>query len=185
MPISTRNSIAVMAFVVVLVGCNARIPNNVTPDEYAVYSEWMKAYFSKSAPSNLYVGSRTFVFDPLSSSGCGNTLHANAGVPWSLIKQLHALGEAEFRLAVYSPGTSLYIPWNYRVVDDWRLAPEQPGSYRLVSFSRVAFDHAHSQALFAFSDTCGGDCGHGGPIYAHKNKGARVFESVAGCVWHY
>ena len=82
---------------------HSHLQNNVTSDEYAVYSEWMKAYFSKGAPSNLYVGSRTFVFDPLSSSGCGNTLHANTGVPWSLIKQLHQLGEAEFRLAVYSP----------------------------------------------------------------------------------
>jgi hypothetical protein len=178
-----RKCLAAIVIVVALAGCSGRIPNNVSPDEYRVYAEWMKAHFSKNAPSNLYIGSRTFVFDPLGPNGCGNAIHDKAGVPWALIKQLHALGEAEYWLPDnYSP-TELRIPWSYKLVDDWRLVSQEPGSYRLVDFSRVAFNIAQSKALFAVSDSSGG-VGRGGAVYAHKKNGAWVFES-GGCNWLY
>jgi hypothetical protein len=178
-----RECLAAIALVVALAGCGGRIPNKVSADEYGVYAEWMKVHFSKNPPSNLYIGSRTFVFDALKTDGCGNAIHDKAGVPWALIKQLHALGEAEYSLPdVYSP-TKLRIPWSYKVVDDWRLVSQEPGLYRLVDFSRVAFDSAYSKALFAVSDTSGG-VGWGGAVYAHKKNGAWVFES-GGCNWAY
>lgn len=179
-----RKGVATVVFVVALAGCNGRIPNNVSSAEYGVYAEWMKAHFSKHAPSNLYISSRTFVFDPLATNGCNNAIHKKAGVPWGLIKQLHALGEAEYRLDVYSPETKLHIPWNYPAVEDWRLISQEPGRYQVVEFSRVAFNRAHSEAFFAVSDVCGGLCGWGGAVYAHKKNGAWMFES-GGCNWLY
>jgi hypothetical protein len=124
------------------------------------------------------------VFDPLETSGCGSAIHDKAGVPWALMKQLHALGEAEYWLPdTYSP-TRLRIPWNYKMVDDWRLVSEESATYRLVAFSRVAFDTSHSKAFFAVSNACGGLCGHGGAVYAHKQNGTWIFEDVD-CNWQY
>lgn len=153
--------LAAIVLVVALAGCNNRIPSNVSPDEYEVYAEWLKAHFAKEAPSNLFILSRTFVFDPLETDGCGNPMHDKAGVPWALIKQLHALGEAEYWLPDAS--TKLRIPGSFRLVDDWRLVSQEPGLYRLVALSRVAFNISHSKALFAVSDTSGGG-GWGGAV---------------------
>ena len=129
-----RNCLAAIALVVALAGCSGRIPNNVSPDEYGVYAEWMKAHFSKNPPNNLYISSRTFVFHPLESNGCGNAIRDKAGVPWALIKQFQGLGEAEYRLEIYPPETKLRIPWNYTAVEDWRLVSQEPGQYQVVEF---------------------------------------------------
>jgi hypothetical protein len=177
--------LAAIALFIVLAGCNRRIPNSIRPDEYVVYAEWLQAHFAKEAPANLYINSRTFVFDPFQAAGCANAIDDHkAGVPWALIKQLHALGEAEYRIPEAYSSTTLRIPWSYKLVDDWRLVLQDSGTYRLVGFSRVAFNAAHSKAFFAFSDACGGLCGRGGAVYAHKQNGAWVFESV-GCNWLY
>jgi hypothetical protein len=174
-----KTCLAIVALVLTLEGCNGRIPNSVSADEYEIYSEWLKVHFVKEAPGNLYISSRTFVFDPLKETNACRT-----GMPLPLIKQLHALGEAEYRLPdAYSPAR-LGIPWNYKIVDDWRLVSEESGSYRLIAFSRIAFDTTHKNALFAVSDACGGLCGHGGAVYAHKQNGAWVFED-GGCNWLY
>lgn len=144
----------------------------------------MKAHFSKNPPSNLYITSRIFVFQPLESNGCGNEIHDKAGVPRALIKQLDALGEAKYWLPdVYSP-TRLRIPWGYKLFDDRLLVSQESGAYRPVAFSRVAFDTTHSKAFFAVSDACGGLCGGGGAVCAHKQNGACVIES-GGCNWVY
>jgi hypothetical protein len=181
-----RKPLAVIAVVFAIAGCNGRIPNRVTLDEYGVYSQWMKVHFSKNEPKNLYISSRTFVFDPVArTAGCrANAVHDKAGVPWSFIKQLHALGEAEYRLPdAYSP-TKLDIPWSYKLVDDWRSISQEAGQYRLVSFSRVAFDITRRKAFFAVSDACGGLCGAGAAVYAEKRNGAWVFKGTS-CSWVY
>ena len=180
-----RECFAAIVLVAALAGCNGRIPNNVSPDEYGVYAEWMKAHFLKDAPSNLYISSRTFVFDALETFGCGNALRDKAGVPWSLIKQLHALGKAKYRLDIYPPESKLPIPWNYTAVEGWRLISQWPVRFKFVEFSRVAFNHSRSKALFAVSDSCGGLCGGGGAVYAHRKNGPWVFESGGGCFWLY
>jgi hypothetical protein len=174
-----KTCVVIAALLIALGGCNGRIPNSVTADEYEVYAEWLKVHFAKEEPSNLYISSRTFVFDPLKkTNGCRKDM------PWPLIKQLHALGEAEYRLPdSYSPA-KLRIPWNYKMVDDWRLVSEESGSYRLIAFSRIAFDANHKKAFFAASDACGGLCGQGGAVYAHKQNGAWLFED-GGCNWLY
>jgi hypothetical protein len=82
-----RKCFASIALVASLAGCGGRIPNNVSPDEYEVYAECLKARFAKKAPSDLcdlYTSSRTLVFDPLKTNGCGNEIHDKAGVPWGL-----------------------------------------------------------------------------------------------------
>jgi hypothetical protein len=174
-----KTRLAIVAFALALLGCNGRIPNSVSADEYEVYAEWLKVHFAKQAPSNLYISSRTFVFDPLKeTNGC------REGIPWALIKQLHGLGEAEYRLPDAYSTAKLRIPWNYKMVDDWRLVSEESGSYHLIAFSRVAFDTSHKKALFAVSDGCGGLCGQGGAFNAHKRNGAWIFEG-AGCNWLY
>jgi hypothetical protein len=173
--------IALIALMVSVAGCKAQIPNRVTADEYAIYSTWMNQYFSKHAPNNLYLSSHTFKF-PSETGGCTNEKLRDAGVPSSLIEPLRDLGDAEYGLAFDDLHKNLLIPWKYEVVGDWEPIPEERMDYRWIGFSRVAFNRAHDKALFAISDTCGGLCGHGGPVYAHKENGAWVFENV-GCFW--
>ena len=141
----------------------------------------MNHYFSKHAPNSLYLRSRTFEFPP-ESGGCTNEKIQKAGVPLTLIKPLRKLGDAEYRLDFDYPQKKLLIPWNYKVADEWELIPEERMHYKWIGFSRVAFNRAHDKALFAISDVCGSLCGTGGPVYAHKENGAWVFEN-GGCIW--
>lgn len=60
-----RKCLAAVAIVVALAGSSGWIPNNVSPDEYGIYAEWVKAHFANNLPSNLSIGRRTFAFDPL------------------------------------------------------------------------------------------------------------------------
>ena|SRR5258708_1509926 len=176
-----KKCIALIALIVSLAGCQAQIPNSVTADEYAIYSAWMNHYFSKHAPNSLYLRSRTFEFPP-ESGGCTNEKIQKAGVPLTLIKPLRKLGDAEYRLDFDYPQKKLLIPWNYKVADEWELISEERMHYKWIGFSRVAFNRAHDKALFAISDVCGSLCGTGGPVYAHKENGAWVFEN-GGCIW--
>jgi hypothetical protein len=161
------------------------IPNKVTTDEYAVYSAWTAAHFLKNGPDQLdrlYFKDRTFKFDPIEPFGCGNALHDQSGVSWSLVKQLSALGDAEYGLDFDSP-TNLQIPWKYEPVD--RAPDLRLGAFHMLSFSRVAFNHEHSQALFAISDACAaGLCGKGGAVFAQKQGDKWVFRGTA-CNWVY
>jgi hypothetical protein len=167
--------------VVSLVGCGPTIPNKVTPEEYSLYSDWTAQHFAAKPPAHLFFSSRTFMFDPLEPYGCGDRLHANNGVSWSLIKQLHALGQAEYPVDFYN-GRNLRIPWASKEADG--LPVETPGTYSLVGFSRVAFNRDHSQALFAISDSCGGGCGSGAARLARRENGKWAF-STLDCSWIY
>lgn len=158
------------------------IPNSVSDEEYSVYSAWIKHHF-KEQPPRLILESRTFLFDPLRPYGCGKTL-AQAHVGSRLVRALHDLGEAEypvqtdkFRLPPYR------IPWKYEAWD--RLSTYPTDGFRLIRFSRVAFNHDRSQGLLAVSDSCGGLCGGGGALIAMREQGEWVFRSDLGCVWVY
>jgi hypothetical protein len=164
-----------------LTSCQPAIPNKVTPDEYSLYSEWTAKHFATKSPERLFFSSRTFIFDPLERYGCGDRLHASNGIPWSLIKQLHALGQAEYPLDFYN-GNNLQIPWASKEVDGF--PPDSPGTYRFVGFSRVAFNRDHTEALFAISDSCGGECGSGGALRAHRENGKWSFRPLD-CSWVY
>jgi hypothetical protein len=165
-----------------LAGCSPSVPNKVTPDEYQLYSEWTLQHFAVKTPDHVFFSSRTFTFDPLDRFGCGDRLHADNAVAWSLIKQLHALGEAEYPLDFYQPGRNLHISWPYKEVDG--LPAEEPGTYRLIGFSRVAFNRDHTEALFAISDSCGGECGSGGARTARRENGKWIFRNTT-CYWVY
>jgi hypothetical protein len=175
--------IALIALIASLAGCKTQIPNSVTADEYAIYSAWLNHYFSRHAPSNLYLRSRTFEF-PTESGGCTNKMMQKAGVPLSLINPLRELGDAQYRLDFDYPKKKLIIPWNYKVADEWELIPEERLQFKWVGFSRVAFNRAHDKALFAVMDVCGGLCGKGGSVYAHKENGAWCLKMpvVFGCI---
>ena len=158
------------------------ISNRITPDEYEIYSAWLQQHFVKQPPKNLFILSRTLIFDPeaATNSGCANALR-QAGVSGRLIAQLHALGDAEFLMRVYPTlDKNLHIPWPYEEIDT--LPWPEPGPYRAISFSRVAFNRQHNEALLSVSDLCGGLCGHGGALIAHKEHGQWNFRSI-GCVW--
>ena len=138
---------------------------------------------SRSSPPRLILESRTFISDPLRPYGCGKTL-AQAHVSSRLVRALHDLGEAEypvrtdkFRLPPYR------IPWTY---EEWdRLPPYPPDRFRLIRFSRVAFNGDRSQGLLAVSDSCGRLCSGGGALIAMREQGEWGFRSVLGCVWVY
>jgi hypothetical protein len=188
---SVKRGIAVVSslVIVVVVSCLAvfairtqQIPSKVTAEEYAIYSAWTNRYLSKNPTDNLYILNRTFMFDPLQPPQCGKALHEQTGVSWSLMKPLSELGDAEFVLNLYSPD-NLQIRQNYKAVES---APDlMPGTFHLLSFSRIAFNREHSQALFAISDACaGGDCGKGGAVLAQKKGNSWTFQGTA-CVWLY
>jgi hypothetical protein len=156
-------------------------PSRVTADEYTLYSAWTSLHFSKNVPDHLYFLNRTFEFNP-ETFGCGNRMHKNAGVGWSLIRQLSELGDAEYPLD-FDSRNNLQISWGYKSVD---AVPDlDPGTFHLLSFSRVAFNGGHTQALFVFSDECAaGLCGGGGVVYAHKKDGKWTFQNP-NCSWKY
>jgi hypothetical protein len=175
-----KKCIAVIIFIASLAGCKAQIPNSVTADEYAIYSARTNHYFSKHPPSKLYLRSRTFAFT--TDSVCSKQQLEELGVPPSLVQQLESLGDAEYRMEFDQPQKKLLIPWSYKVADEWELIPEERLQYKWIGFSRVAFNRAHDKAFFATWDVCGSLCGTGGPVFAHKENGAWMFEN-AGCVW--
>lgn len=174
-----------LILVAAAIGCDhlqARIPNVVSTEEYEIYSAWLQQHFAQQPPKNLFIMSRTFVFDPEAAmnTGCANALR-QAGVSLRLIEQLHALGDAEFLMRVYPPlEKNLHIPWPYKEIDT--LPWPEPGPYRAISFSRVAFNRQHNEALLSVSNLCGGLCGQGGALIARKDHGQWKFRSV-GCVW--
>jgi hypothetical protein len=167
--------------IVFTTSCTPAISNKVSPEEYELYSAWTAQHFAAKTPDQLFFFSRTFVFDPLEQYGCGDTLHGDNGVPWSQIKRLHALGEAEYPLDFYSKGR-LDIPWPYKEVDSLPL--DGRGTYRIVGFSRVAFNRDHTEGLFAISDSCGGLCGGGGARLARRENGKWTFRTTV-CNWIY
>jgi hypothetical protein len=160
------------------------IPNSVSDEEYSLYSAWAKHHF-KEQPSRLLLASRTFVFDPLGPQGCNvKMLQAKAHVSSSLLRALHDLGEAEY--AVHTSKFRLpafRIPWNYDESEGLYTNPSRP--FRLIAFSRVAFNRDRSEAFFAVSNSCGGLCGGGGPLIAIRKDGEWVFSSDLGCFWQY
>jgi len=154
----------------VLCGCAPEIPNKVGADEYALYSDWTVAKFAKKPPEHLYFSSRTGAFDPLDAlqGSCQAALEKD-GVSWSLMKQLHALGAAQYPLD-FGSAANLQIPWSYKEVDSPPDLP--PGRFHLITFSRVAFNRDHTEALFAFFDACAFDlCGRGGYVQGIKQIG--------------
>lgn len=166
----------VLCWIALLCGCAPQIPNRVTADEYQIYSAWATARFAKNPPDHLYFSGRTGVFDP-SHFACGTELE-KSGVSSSLAKQLRALGDAEYSLGLDSP-TKLQIPWNYKQANASPDLP--PGTFHLITFSRVAFNRSHTEALFAVFDACAFDrCGHGGYIEGIKQNEKWGFRPV-GC----
>ena len=156
-----------------------QIPNSISDEEYSVYSAWINHHF-KEAPPRLLLASRTFIFDPLGSSGCNAKTLQNVVSPF-LLQRLHDLGEAEFPVLTGKFQLPQFkIPWKYEESD---LLPNPSAPYRLISFSRVVFDQSRTEGFFAVSDSCGGLCGGGGPLIATRKDGQWVFRSDLGCHW--
>src|SRR4029077_11172753 len=105
------------------------------------------------------------------------------GASRAMIKQLHELGNADYPLDVES--NHLKLPWTYRVLDPRKPPEGVPGKLHIISFSRVAFSRNHSEALLAIGDSCGGECGGGGPILAAKGERVCQFRRLESCTWIY
>jgi hypothetical protein len=160
-----------------------QIPNSITDEEYSLYSAWIKHHF-QAEPSRLLLASRTFIFDPLEPQGCGKTLHDTGHVSWLLLRQLHDLGEAEFPVHTGRFASPQFkIPWKYEESEGLPRSSSPP--FRLIAFSRVAFNKDRTEAFFAVSNSCGGLCGGGGPLIANRQNGEWVFRSNLACVWFY
>ncbi|HWC20195.1 MAG TPA: hypothetical protein VG498_24485, partial [Terriglobales bacterium] len=166
-----------------MLGCTPKIPNKVTQDEYQLYREWLKHHFASKAPEQLFLDDQTFVFDPMERRGCGDVIHRDDQVPWSLMRALHALRNADYELDV-SPST-MQIPWPYQVLNPRRL-PNVDRGLHIIGFSRVAFSRDGSQGLFAFSDACAmRECGGGGAVLANKLGNSWEFSQLKSCSWMY
>ena len=105
-----------------------------------------------------------------------------AGADNRLVEQLAGLGKRSFRSTCMLRRCRFHghsrrlnsFPDGYPT--------DEPGTYRLIVFSRVAFNATHTQALFAVSNSCGGLCGGGGAVLRRRENGAWVFKP-AGCIW--
>jgi hypothetical protein len=182
-PIQTFVAGLVIASCLVGLGCTPKIPDKVTTKEIDIYREWLKQRFAGKAPEQLYLDDQSFAFDPLARLGCGNAMHKADHVPWSLIKALHALGNADFEVDV-SPAT-MQLPWKYQVLNVRHFPPASPALH-VIGFSRVAFNGSGTQALFAFSDACAaGLCGGGSAVLANKNGPNWEFTPLKSCLWVY
>jgi hypothetical protein len=159
------------------------ISNSVSDEEYSLYSAWVKNHF-KEQPRRLLLESRTFIFDPLGPASCNaKILEAQGHVSPSLLRALHDLGEAEYPVDTRKFELPAFrIPWKYEESEGLYTNPSPP--FRLIAFSRVAFNRDRSEAFFAVSNSCGGLCG-GGALLAIRRQGEWVFRSDLGCVWLY
>lgn len=161
-------------------GCTSKIPNKVTAEEMDLYREWLKSHFASKAPEHLYIYNHTFAYDPIYGHVCDD-LRKSQGVSFSLCKQLHELGDAEYRFEF--PSGRFNLPWPYEVADPRRIPIGTPTTLHIIGFSRIAFAHSHTEALFAISDSCGGECGAGGSVYARKEAGIWNFTYITGWIY--
>lgn len=161
---------------VVLAGCSPKIGSRVAPQEYELYSAWMHHHFPKAPEGTFYLSTRTFAWP---AASCGQSMKKE-GVDTGLVAQLAALGDAEYPLDLRVP--TMKIPWPYKEAEGYPADPS--GTYRLVAFSRAAFNRRNTQALFAVSDSCGGLCGGGGVVIAWRDNGAWQFKPSS-CLWMY
>ena len=169
MELETAPSIVCILYAVgILMGCRdgaIPIPNSVIDEEYHMYSAWLKHHF-KEQPPLLLLASHTFTFDPLAPNGCGQALKAQGHVSLSLLRVLHDLGDAEYPVRIGNFQLAAFrIPWKY---EGWDRQTSPSGAFRLIAFSRVAFNRDRSEALFAVSNSCGGLCGGGGALLAMR-----------------
>ena len=167
---------------VAMAGCAPKIPTKVAAEEYEVYSAWIRHHFAKEQPRTLYLATRTFSWE--TASTCDTKAMRKAGVDDSLARRLRELGEAEYPLNLYS--RTMKIPWDFKEASGFpdRFSEDQPGTFRIVAFSRVAFNTRRTRALFAVSNICGGLCGGGGVLSGVRKDSAWTFQQT-GCMWVY
>jgi hypothetical protein len=167
-------------------GCQepaAAIPSSISDDEYGVYAAWLTRHF-KEPPSRLLLSDRTFVFDPLGADRCDVKQLEAQGVSLELLKKLHEIGEAEYVLHTDKFQRNPFkLPWSYEESRGWSTGSGPP--FRLVGFSRVAFNRSKSKAFFGVSDACGGLCGGGGALLASRKGSEWLFKSDVRCGWVY
>ena len=168
----------------VLIGCGQKVPNVVSPEEYELYSAWMKYRYAKQPDGALFLASETAIQN---LDHCTEELKRR-GVD-SLRRQLVDLGEA--RYLVY-PQRSIHSPSPFQEANEFPPRRLHDGGFRYLQFTRVAFNWKHTQALFAVDvgrgyrspDTgqteIGG--GGGGAVVASKENGAWIFTHTQ-CIW--
>ena len=178
-----RTPVSKLVIFVCLLGAPAchelavRIPNRVQPEEYEVYSAWLQHRFKAAPLGQLYLNVRPMIRD---TSYCEKGLRKWLKGDGVLVDQFAPLGEAEYRLDVYSSPGKLKSPWPFKPSGE--LPNNETKPYSLITFSRVAFNSTHTAGLFAVDNTCGGLCGGGGFLMARKNHGVWTFEG-GGCLW--
>ena len=164
---------------IVLSGCSpkpaARLPMKVAPEEYEVYSAWLRQHFPKQPSGTLYLATRT---NSWTLWHCDSNPLRAAGGDEELLRQLEDLGEAEFPLDLQT--APMQVPWAFKIA--YGPPPDQEGPYEEVIFSRVAFNPKHTEALFGAGVVCGGLCGGGGTVIGRRENGTWVFRN-GGCSW--
>jgi hypothetical protein len=142
-----------------------------------VYRQWLLQRFAEKAPDQLYIDNQTFAFDP-AQMRCADSLRKQERISKSLIQQFHRLYNAEYPLDIPE---ELSLPWKYQVLDPRHLPSGSPTSLRIIGFSRVAFNRSGTEALFAISDSCGGECGYGGAVQGINSGGHWRFRRLSAC----
>jgi hypothetical protein len=165
-------------------GCNFSalpIPSTVSADEYDVYTAWVVQRFEKDPPKELFFSASTINSKSLFTGNCAKALLRD-GVSQSMVEALAKQGDTFYPLD-FKDRNHMQIPWNYSVADGTEKSSDilVSGAPWTVLLGRVAFNHSHTQALFAAETSCGGLCGGGGAVLGKKSRKGWQFERV-GCI---
>jgi len=182
-----RRGCKTVAFVILALTASCRraapISNEVSDDEYALYAAWINRHF-KEQPQRLLLQDQTFIFDPLGQNGCvQNPREKLDRTAVAMLQQYRLLGSAIYAvLTGHFQRPESRVKWRY---EESRGFPteDQARPYSLIAFSRAVFDSSHTRAFFAVSDSCGGLCGYGGLVSAHREHGKWIFDSFPPCAW--
>jgi hypothetical protein len=189
------SSVSLIFASVLITSCRNHVPNRIADDEYALYSAWLTNYINRRHPNRLFVARMAGGFADLVSGSCGRALHEQSDISWNLINQLQEVDDAQYPLCPYESQCKLkiQIPMPYTVVEQMPMPMSQSEAFDYVSFSRVAFNRNHCEALFFFGrckksrNLTHLSCADGGAsaIHASKKSGQWDFQLADGCMAGY
>jgi hypothetical protein len=99
------------------------IPNQISEREYALDADWAN-HALKTAPNALFFYSRTMRFNPFEPyDQCVNRVSEKERLSRPMIRQLRALGSAEYPLDLFS-NRAFHVAWKYKEIETPPIDPE-------------------------------------------------------------
>ena len=190
---------------VLLTACNrghgsATSKREMSAAEYEVLSAWVDARFTNGDRVGKSI-SKIVIFDTTSGDAHLQWEDNGRPIPWE--KQAASLREKDPALQQTTTDDygkvnieqaflrqSLSCRFNYEVASSAQLEPffkkgagswmayykQFPNSQGVLTFSQVGFSKDRTQAMFYYSNVCGGLCGGGSYVVMNKHNGSWIIE---------